>query len=57
MTQPLGFVYSAQSHHVCRLHKALYGLKQAPQAWYSTFFSFLLQHGYVNLHAGQMTSI
>lgn len=29
----------------------MYGLKQAPRAWYSTFTSFLLQHGFVNNHS------
>jgi hypothetical protein len=27
MNQPLGFVYSANPQHLCRLEKALYGLK------------------------------
>ena len=30
MQQPLGFINSTLSSHVCRLHKSLYGLKQAP---------------------------
>lgn len=50
MVQPPGFVDSTKPRHVCRLHKALYGLKQAPRAWYSTFSTFLLQHGFVNSH-------
>jgi hypothetical protein len=35
MKQPLGYVDSNFSQHVCKLDNALYGLKQAMRAWYS----------------------
>jgi len=46
MAQPPGFVDSAMSSHVCRLHKSLYGLKQAPRAWYNRLSEFLLSIGF-----------
>jgi len=46
MKQPLGFVDSSLSSHVCRLHKSLYGLKQAPRAWYTRLSDFLLSIGF-----------
>jgi hypothetical protein len=46
MVQPPGFVNSAFSHHVCKLHKSLYGLKQAPRACFERFTSHLLTIGF-----------
>nr|KYP63849.1 Retrovirus-related Pol polyprotein from transposon TNT 1-94 [Cajanus cajan] len=39
MSQPPGFVDSANKHLVCKLHKSLYGLKQAPRAWFDKLTS------------------
>lgn len=50
MVQPPGFVDSSHPTMVCKLHKALCGLKHAPRAFYSTFSSFLLSHGFLNSH-------
>lgn len=50
MVQPPGFVDSNHPNLVCKLKKALCDLKQAPRAWYSTFSSFLLFHGFQNSH-------
>jgi len=46
MAQPLGFVDSVMSSHMCRLHKSLYGLKQAPQTWYNRLSEFLISIGF-----------
>jgi len=46
MKQPLGFVDSTLSSHVCQLHKSLYGLKQVPRAWYTCLSDFLLSIGF-----------
>ena len=46
MAHPPGFVDSALSSHMCRLHKSLYGLKQAPRAWYNRLSEFLLSIGF-----------
>ncbi|KAG9447646.1 hypothetical protein H6P81_013774 [Aristolochia fimbriata] len=37
---------SHPSGQVCRLRRALYELKQAPCAWFSTFYSKIIQFGY-----------
>nr|GFB19587.1 hypothetical protein [Tanacetum cinerariifolium] len=46
VTQPKGFVDPQHPKKVYKVVKAPYGLHQAPRAWYATFSSFLLKHGY-----------
>ena len=46
MSQPQGFVNRQYPNYVCKLNKAIYGLKQAPRAWFETFTSQLLTHGF-----------
>nr|GEV19274.1 hypothetical protein [Tanacetum cinerariifolium] len=46
VTQPKGFVDPQHPKKVYKVVKALYGLHQAPRAWYATFSTFLLKHGY-----------
>ena len=48
MSQPPGFKYHSQPHHVFRLHKSLYGLKQVPRAWFIELMNFILSLGFVN---------
>ena len=48
MQQPLGFVDSSYSDHVCHLKKAIYGLRQSPRAWYMELKSYLVGCGFVN---------
>nr|KYP59471.1 Retrovirus-related Pol polyprotein from transposon TNT 1-94 [Cajanus cajan] len=46
MSQPPGFVNSANKSLVCKLHKSLYGLKQAPRAWFDKLTFVLLMLGF-----------
>ncbi|GJU36420.1 putative ribonuclease H-like domain-containing protein, partial [Tanacetum coccineum] len=46
VTKPKGFVDPQHPKKVYKVVKALYGLHQAPRAWYATFSTFLLKHGY-----------
>ncbi|GJW16785.1 ribonuclease H-like domain-containing protein [Tanacetum coccineum] len=46
MYQPLGFVDSCFSHHVCQLQRSLYGLKQTPRAWFQRFARYALRVGF-----------
>jgi hypothetical protein len=45
--QPPGFENSKYPNRVYKLFKALYRLKQASWAWYASFKTSLLEHGYV----------
>jgi hypothetical protein len=45
--QPACFENPKYPNRVYKLSKALYGLKKAPRAWYASFKTFLLEHGYV----------
>jgi hypothetical protein len=49
MQQPLGYVNSTNSSHICRLHKSLYGLKQAPRAWYTHLSDYLFLLNFILL--------
>nr|GFB74565.1 putative ribonuclease H-like domain-containing protein [Tanacetum cinerariifolium] len=46
VTQPKGFMDPQHPKKVYKVVKSLYGLHQAPRAWYATFSTFLLKHGY-----------
>jgi histone deacetylase 1/2 len=47
MRRPLGFIDSANPHHLCRLDKSLYGLKQAPRTWHARLGAALRAFGFV----------
>jgi len=47
MKQPCGISHPDFPHYVCKLKKVLYSLQHAPQAWFHSFNSFLLSHGFV----------
>jgi len=51
MQQPLGYVNSTLSSHMCWLHKSLYGLKQAPRAWYTHLSDYLF---FIEFHASKV---
>ena len=46
MCLPPSFIDPQFPRCVCHLKKAIYGLKQAPRAWFHSFSSFLLTHGF-----------
>ncbi|GJR26598.1 retrovirus-related pol polyprotein from transposon TNT 1-94 [Tanacetum coccineum] len=50
VSQPKGFIDPEFPNHIYRLKKDLYGLKQTPRAWYDTFSSFLIEHGFTKVH-------